>query len=381
MSQLSVKEPPDLNPPETKSSAFGIGRWLEVALPPLIAVGAALLVGAGLMVIAGANPLVAYGALFRESLTTYYGFANTLTKATPLLLVSLGVLVALRAGQINLGGEGQIYMGGLGSLIVGLNFQGLPMVIHLPLALLGGFAFGAGWAAIAGYLKVARGLNEVLTTLLLNYIAQYFVSYMVNGPFKEPGAPTPFSPLVAESAFLPNILPKTQAHAGIYLGLVIAVVLMIALSMTPFGYRIDTVGQNPIAARYAKIPVGKTIMTVMAISGGLAGLAGSCEVLGLKHRLFENFSPGYGFDAIAIALLSRGNPIAVVFTSFFFGALRSGANVMQRSAEVPFTIIYAIQGLTVLFIAIALAVMESRDGRVAKLVPIRSDRNQVAQSQ
>jgi simple sugar transport system permease protein len=376
MSQLSVKEPPETSPQNGVQSSSSTIRWLEIALPPLIAVMAALLVGAGLMVIAGANPLAAYGALFRESLTTYYGFANTLTKTTPLLLVSLGVLVALRAGQINLGGEGQIYMGGLGSLMVGLNFQGLPMVIHLPLALLGGFVFGAGWAAIAGYLKVARGLNEVLTTLLLNYIAQYFISYMVNGPFKEPGAPSPFSPLVAESAFLPNILPKTQAHAGIFLGLAVAVGLMVVLSITPFGYRIDTVGQNPIAARYAKIPVGKTIMVVMALSVGLAGLAGSCEVLGLKHRLFENFSPGYGFDAIAIALLSRGNPIAVIFTSFFFGALRSGANVMQRSAEVPFTIIYAIQGLTVLFVAIALAVMEFRENRSPWVKAIKADRAQ-----
>ncbi|MEM9448160.1 MAG: ABC transporter permease [Cyanobacteria bacterium P01_E01_bin.6] len=338
-------------------------QWLWIALPPLAAIGAALLVGAGLMVVAGASPIVAYGALFRESLTTYYGFANTLTKMTPLLLVSLGVLVGLRAGQFNLGGEGQIYMGGLGSLIVGLNFQGLPMWIHLPLALLGGMLFGGAWAAIAGYLKVARGLNEVLTTLLLNYIAQHFVSYMVNGPFKEPGAPSPFSPLVAESAFLPGILPKTQAHAGIFLGLAIALILTVVLSSTPFGYQVDMVGQNPIAARYANIPVGKTIVMVMALSGGLAGLAGSCEVLGLKHRLFENFSPGYGFDAIAIALLSRGNPIAVILTALFFGTLRSGANVMQRSANVPFTVIYAIQGLTVLFIAISLALLEFRNKR------------------
>ena len=210
------------------------GLW--VILPPLIAVGAALMVGAGLMAIAGANPLAAYTALFRESLTTYYGFANTLTKTTPLLLVSLGVLIALRAGQFNLGGEGQIYMGGLGSLIVGLNFQGVPMLIHLPLALLGGVAFGAGWAAIAGYLKVVRGLNEVLTTLLLNYIAQHFVSYIVNGPLKEPGAPSPYSPLVAESAYLPEILPKTQAHAGIFLGLAIALILTVLLASTSFGY-------------------------------------------------------------------------------------------------------------------------------------------------
>lgn len=330
------------------------GDWLRAALPPVVAVLAALLVGAVLMLLAGANPITAYTVLFRQALTTYYGFADTLTKMTPLLLVSLGVLVALRAGQFNLGGEGQIYLGGLGSLLVGLWLPNLPMLIHLPLALLSGFVFGAGWGVIAGYLKVARGLNEVLTTLLLNYIAQNLISYLVNAPLKEPNAPSPFSPLVAKSAYLPTILPKTQAHAGIFLGVAIALFLMIAFAVTPWGYRVDTVGQNPIAARYAGISVNRTILSVMALSGGLAGLAGSSEVLGLKHRLFENFSPGYGFDAVAIALLSRGNPIAVILTSFFFGVLRSGANVMQRSAEVPVSIIYAIQGLTVLFVAISL---------------------------
>ena len=331
----------------------------RAALPPILAVLAALFVGALLMLIAGASPIAAYSALFRQALTTYFGFADTLTKTTPLLLASLGVLVALRAGQFNLGAEGQIYMGGLGSLLVGLAFPALPMVIHLPLALLGGFGFGAAWGAIAGYLKVARGLNEVLTTLLLNYVAQNLISYLVNGPLKAADAPSPFSELVAASAYLPAILPKTQAHAGIFVGLAIALLLTLAFAITAWGYRIDTVGQNPIAASYAGISVNRTILSVMALSGGLAGLAGSSEVLGLKRRLFENFSPGYGFDALAIALLSRGNPAVVILTAFFFGALRSGANVMQRSAAVPVSIIYAIQGLIVLFVAISLTI-ESR---------------------
>jgi general nucleoside transport system permease protein len=332
---------------------------LRAVLPPLVAILAALLMGSVLMLLAGANPIAAYTALFRQALTTYYGFADTLTKMTPLLLASLGVLVALRAGQLNLGGEGQIYLGGLGSLLVGLWLPGLPMWIHLPLALLGGFISGAAWGAIAGYLKVMRGLNEVLTTLLLNYIAQNLISYLVSAPLKEPNAPSPFSPLIAKSAYLPTILPKTQAHTGIFLGLAIALLLTIALTITAWGYRVDTVGQNPIAARYAGIPVNRTIFSIMALSGGLAGLAGSSEVLGLKHRLFENFSPGYGFDAVAIALLSRGSPLAVILTSLFFAVLRSGANVMQRSAAVPIPIIYAIQGLTVLFVAMSLT-LDSR---------------------
>ena len=332
-----------------------IQTGLRAALPPIVAVLSALLVGALLMLLAGASPIAAYGALFRQSLTTYFGFADTLTKMTPLLLAGLGVLTALRAGQFNLGGEGQIYMGGLGSLLVGLALPGWPLVLHLPLALLGGFGLGAAWGALAGYLKAARGLNEVLTTLLLNYVAQYLISYLVSGPLKAANAPSPFSARIPDSAQLPTIFPQTQAHAGIFLGLALAILLTLAFAATPWGYRIDAVGQNPAAARYAGIPVGRTIVSVMALSGGLAGLAGSSEVLGLKHRLFEDFSPGYGFEAVAIALLSRGNPVGVILTAGFFGVLRSGANVMQRSASVPVSIIYAIQGLTLLFVAISLA--------------------------
>jgi simple sugar transport system permease protein len=328
-------------------------------LSPVLAIGAALVVGAGLILLAGVSPFKAYAVLFSEALTNYYGFGNTLTKMAPLLLTSLGVLVALKAGQFNIGGEGQIYMGGLGSALVGLGVHGLPAIIHIPLALLCGFLFGAFWGMIPGYLKAYRGVNEVITTLLMNYIAQNLVSYAVSGPLKEPNAPTPFSPLLEATAQLPIILPQTQVHGGILLGLLAALILWVVLTQTPLGYRIETVGQNPTAARYAGILVERTILLVMTLSGGLAGLAGCGEVMGLKYRLFENFSPGYGFDAIAIAFLSRGNMAALVFISFFFGALRSGANVMQRSAGVPVTVVYAIQGLTVLFIAISL-VLERR---------------------
>jgi simple sugar transport system permease protein len=329
-------------------------RWLLPILSPFLAIAAALLVGAGLIAIAGVSPLKAYSVLFTESLANYYGFSNTLTKTAPLLLTSLGILVALKAGQFNIGGEGQIYMGGLGSALVGLYLHGLPLVIHVPLALLGGFLLGGLWGFIPGYLKAVRGVNEVITTLLLNYIAQNLVSYLVSSPMKDPDAPTPYSALIDPSAQLPIILPQTQTHAGILLGVLVTIILWVVFARSPLGYQIETVGQNPIAARYAGISVERTIMLVMALSGGLAGLAGSGEVMGLKYRLFENFSPGYGFDAIAIAFLSRGNLAGVLLTSLFFGALRGGANVMQRSAGVPVTVVYAIQGLTVLFIAISL---------------------------
>ncbi len=331
-----------------------------IILSPLIAIASALLVGAIFILWAGGNPLTAYGVLVKESIFTYFGFGNTLNRMTPLLFTSLGVLVALRAGQFNIGGEGQIYLGALGSTLVGLYVQGLTPWLHIPLALLVGFIFGAVWGAIAGYLKAWRGVNEVITTLLLNYIAINIISYLVQYPLKAPDAPSPYSPLIAKSARLPLLLSGSLAHYGIVLGLFVAIISSILLLRSPFGYQISAVGFNPIASRYAGMSVERTIIWVMAIAGGLAGLAGSCEVMGAKYRLFEQVSPGYGFDAIAIAFLSRGSVLGVVLTSLFFAALRSGANVMQRSAGVPVTVVYLIQGLTVLFIAFSLAWEKAR---------------------
>ncbi|AFY58597.1 ABC-type uncharacterized transport system, permease component [Rivularia sp. PCC 7116] len=339
----------------TKTNPY---KSLLPILSPIIAIASALLVGAILILMAGANPIAAYTALFQESLFDYFGFGNTLTRMTPLLFTSLGVLIALKAGQFNIGGEGQIYLGALGSTLVGLYVK-VPAFIHMPLGLLVGFLFGAVWGWIPGYLKAIRGVNEVITTLLLNYIAVNLISYLVQNPLKAENAPSPYSELIAKSAQLP-MLPGGLASAGIILALLVAVILWILLQRTPFGYQITAVGFNPIASNYAGISVKSTVILVMTLAGGLAGLAGSCEVMGLKYRLFEEVSPGYGFDAIAIAFLSRGNVLGVVLASLFFAALRSGANVMQRSAGVPVTVVLAIQGLTVLFIAIGLA-LESKE--------------------
>ncbi|WP_050779966.1 ABC transporter permease [Crocosphaera chwakensis] len=313
-----------------------------------------LIVGAILIILIGENPLAAYKILFQESLFNYYGFANTLTKTSPLLLASLGILIALKGGQFNIGGEGQIYLGALGSTLVGLFINNLPSLLHIIFALTAAFLFGALWGIISGYLKAYRGINEVITTLLLNYIGINLISYLVHYPLADTNAPSAYSPLIAESAKLPILLPKTLAHAGIFIGILAMVFVGILLQKTIIGYQIEVVGLNPKAATYGGISVSKIILVVMGLSGGLCGLAGATEVIGLKYRLFENFSPGYGFNAIAIAFLSRGNIVGVLITSLFFGALLSGANVMQRSAEVPTTIVTIIQGLTLLFIAISI---------------------------
>lgn len=331
-------------------------RTAILRLLPLWAVLSSLMLGMGFVFLAGAPPLQAYEDLLRGALADKFGLATTLVKTTPLLFAGLGVAVALRAGLINIGAEGQIYLGGLAAALVGLYVGPFPQIVHVSLAMLAAFVAGGMWALLPAVLRLRRGVSEVITTLLMNYIGLYVVGVVVSGPLKEPRAPYPFSPPLAPSAFLPTIIPATDAHAGIIIALVLAILVYIFLEHTPAGFQVRMVGANPSAAAYAGVNVGRTVVLAMVVSGGLAGLGGASEVMGLKHRLFDAFSPGYGYDAIVVAFLGAGQPLGVIATAGFFGALRSGANVMQRSQGVPVAVIFAIQGLAVLFLAASLAV-------------------------
>lgn len=331
-------------------------RAAAMRLLPVWAVLIALLLGMLLVLVAGANPIAAYEALVRGALADVFGFATTLVKTTPLLFAGLGVAVALRAGLINLGAEGQIYLGGLAAALVGLYVPGLPVLLHVTAAMLAAFAAGALWALLPALLRLRRGVSEVITTLLLNYIGLYLVGALVSAPLKDADAPYPYSPAVLPTARLPAVIPGTDAHAGIVIAVALALLAYVILEHTAVGFRVRMVGGNARAAAYAGVNVGRTIVGAMLASGGLAGLAGASEVIGLKHRLFDAFSPGYGYDAIVVAFLGAGQPLGVLATSFFFGALRSGANIMQRSEGVPVAVIFAIQGLAVLALAASLAV-------------------------
>ena len=339
-------------------------RLVFVRLLPVWAILAALLAGMVLVRLAGADPVQAYLTLLRGAFTDVFGLATTLVKTAPLLLAGLGVAVPLRAGLFNIGAEGQIYLGGLAAALVGLFVQGLPGVLHVTLAVVAAFAAGALWALAPALLKVSRGVNEVITTLLLNYVAVFLVSALVSGPLMEPGAPYPQSRPLEPSAGLPVILPGTDAHVGILIGLACAVLMHVLFTRTSHGFRLRAVGVNPSAAAYAGINVNRTLIAAMLVGGGLAGLAGAGEVVGLKHRLFEGFSPGYGYDAIVVAFLGGGQALGTVVMAFFFGALRSGANIMQRAVGVPVAIVFAVQGLAVLFLAASLVVQQRARIRV-----------------
>ena len=332
------------------------------ALKSVWAVLLALLCGAVLISIAGFDPLNAYRELFGAAFLDYWGFAATLVKLSPLLLAGLAVILPLRVGLFNIGAEGQIYLGGLFATLVALYGPPMPGPLGILICAAAGMLGGALWAAVPALLKAYRDLNEVIVTLLMNYVAINLVSYAVSGPLMAPGAPYPYSEEISDSLHLPIFMEHTDAHIGALVAVVIAVGVFLVLRYTTYGYALGTVGSNPHAARYAGISVRRQIMIAMLVGGSLAGLAGTFEVLGLKHRLFHLFSDGYGYDGIVIAFLASGHPLGAVVSSTFLAGLESGANMMQRATGVPVTVVDAIKGLVVVFVAAGLAFTFQRSG-------------------
>jgi len=298
---------------------------------------------------------VAYGSFFFGAFGDLYHFTETLRIATPYIFAGLAVAVGFQGGLFNVGAEGQYFIGGLTSVFVGYSITGLPWYIHLPLALLAGAAGGALWAGIVGLLKAKTGAHEVINTIMMNYIAYRLAEFMldVGGPMARPGY-RPVSPEIQPSAYLPQFFPSDTTirfNVGFFLALAAAVLVWWLLFKTTLGYEIRTVGQNPRAARYAGISVPRIIIITMALSGALAGLAAPMDILGVIHFMPNAFASGYGFDAIALALLGNSHPAGVVVASLLFGALRAGASNMQGVAKIPIDITSILQGLIIVFIA------------------------------
>ena len=312
-----------------------------------------LVFGALVILATGDDPVLAYTALFRGAFGSLYGLTETLLSTTPLLLAGLAVAFAFHGGLFNIGAEGQLIIGGLVAGWAGFAIPGLPWAIHLPLALMLGTLAGALWGALPGFLKARRGVHEVISTIMLNYVAFRITSYMVGseGPLKAKGQ-LPATPFVAESARLVRLIPGTRFSGGIFIALAAAVGVGYLLWETRLGYRIRAVGKNPSAAEFGGISPARHMVIAMTISGGLAGLAGAVEVLGLHYRFYGAFSPGYGFDAIAIALLGQLHPVGVTAAALLFGALRAGSVQMQQAAGVSRDIVFAISGVVIFFVAL-----------------------------
>ncbi|MPZ70470.1 MAG: ABC transporter permease [Actinobacteria bacterium] len=294
----------------------------------------------------------AYIALFRGSFGSRYALSETLVNTTPLLLAGLSVGLAFRAGLFNIGGEGQILAGFIGSVMVGFSFDSLPAIIHVPFALLTGAVFGAAWGFIPGFLKAKTGAHEVISTIMLNFIMLNVVLWVLKTEFfLRIGRNDPISKSVNESAELPKIAGEgLRVHLGIMVALAVAWLMWWILFRTTIGFRFRSVGANPKAAAYAGMSVAGTYIFAMMMAGALTGLAGATQMLGIKKFLSPGFS-GFGFDAIALALLGKSHPGGIVLASILFGALRAGALTMQASTSTPIDIIVVIQALIIAFVA------------------------------
>ena len=262
------------------------------------------------------------------------------------MLIGLAVAVAFRCGLWNIGGEGQLYVGALAATAVATGLD-LPFVLFFALA--AGVAAGAGWAGVAAVLRVSRGVSEVLSTLMLNFIAILAVAWAVHGPLQEVAAGYPQSDALPDAARLWTWPGLVRVHAGLLFALVLPALLWLLMFRSAAGLRLRAMGLSPEAARYAGVSPARETVRVLLLSGGLAGLAGALEICGVTGRLFQNLSPGYGFTAIAVALLARLHPIAVLPSALFFAALASGSGAMQRVADVPSVTVQVIEALVILF--------------------------------
>lgn len=325
--------------------------FILVASRPLLAILAAFLVGSLLILSQGVSPIEAFSAMIKGSVGSVGALAATAVRATPLLFGGFSFVIASRAGLFNVGVEGQLLVGAAAATAVAIQPLPIPGFLHVTLCLIAAAIGGALYALIPAYLRAYRNLSEVVVTLMMNYIALNLISYLVlDGPLKRPGAWFPQSPDIMTTAWLPKLIDRTSLHAGILVAIVIGIILTLVLKFTPFGFRVRMVGTNPNAARYAGLNDKVYMLVVMIMSGAIAGLAGASEVLGLRHALFENFSGGLGYDGISVGLLAAANPIGVFLASFFFGALRAGAGLMQQTVGIQTAIADVIQALTVFFV-------------------------------
>jgi simple sugar transport system permease protein len=338
-----------------------VWRIFDIMLP-FLATLAALGVGAVMLMIFDANPVVAYGAMLEGALGSTNALADTLVKATPLLLVALGICIAFRGGVINIGGEGQLILGALASTLVGLTYPEMPGWLLIPLALFAGFFAGGLWGAIPGLLKAYFNVSEILSTIMMNAIAIQGMNYLLREPMIDPvqlesASRIPQTARLSAAFDLPRLVP-TRLHLGTGLAIIAAFFVFIFLWRTVVGYRIRAVGLNPDASRYAGVNVRTHIVLAMLLSGALCGLAGAIQIYGLHHRMFTDgsatgFTGSAGFNGIVVALFGQLHPLGAIPASFLFGALLVGANKLQRVMQVPSSFVVALNGLVVVFVVSA----------------------------
>ncbi len=326
--------------------------WLSLGLP-LAAVGAAMVLCGGLVVAADASVLAAYRALFAGAFGTRFNLIETLVKAAPLVFTGLAVTVAFRARFWNIGAEGQLLAGAMAAAFIGAR-EGLPAWSLVPLMIAGGAAAGALWAGVPAVLKLRLRVDDVVATLMLNFVMFYAMMALVDGPWKDPLSGYPDSPDIRMAAEFPILLAATRLHLGVLLAAVAAVLVYVLMRHSTLGFAIRALGENAQAAMHGGIAVGRVVFLTAVISGALAGLAGVGEVAGLHYQVMASLSPGYGYTGIVIAMLARLNPLGVVPAAVFVAAVATGAESMSRKTGVPVFLADVIQGMSLICMLVAL---------------------------
>lgn len=325
---------------------------LRSILPVVTAVLAALAAGAMLILISGHNPLVAYLELFRGAFIGRANLANTLQATTPLLYTGLSFMIAFRAGIFNSGGDGQLMVGALAATVAGVLIRGWPAHLHVPLAMGAGILAGAVWALVPALVRLRYGANEIISTMMMNFVALYLTDYLVQNHFKGSGVigTTAATPRILASAQLASIMPPYLVTAALPAGILLAILLHAILRRTVYGYEINITGTNSTVAEYAGISVFRVMLTAMLVSGGVAGLGGATLIMGVQKRFVTPFVSTLGLNGIIACLLGRNRPLGVVVGAFFLGALQSGGLFLQYRTFVSERIILVLSGLIILFV-------------------------------
>lgn len=327
----------------------------------------ALLIGAIFVSFVGVSPLEAYGYLITAPYSTKLGIGEIITKATPLVIVGVGVAFAATGGCNNLGGEGQIYAGALGATLLATSPLGQALgAWAIPLSMLAGTLFGAVWGGIAGFMKAYYGSNELIVTLMLNYICLQLIAYLVHGPIMEVGGVNPQSAAIDPSMRLAKLWSGTRAHAGVFIAVGCVIFYWIVRKYTRFGYNLSIVGKSPKAARYAGCNVKFYQFFSMVIAGAFAGLAGAVEILGVQYRLIEGICESMGITGMVSALIGRLNPVGLMASATMLAGLDAGAEKMQVACGVPVTLVDILQGIIVLFILTSFSFKKLNLGRRMK---------------
>lgn len=337
-----------------KTSTSWGGQLFEI-LKILFTLLVALVMGALVMELSGKDSMQAYGALFSSALGSSSALANSLLAATPLIFTGLAAAIAFRAGVFNVGVEGSLYLGAFAAAWAGFTFVTLPGWLLIPLCMVVAAIVGGIWSYIPGVMKARLAVDETVTTILLNYVAILFTSYLVNYPFKVPGMANAMSEEVAPAAHLYRFLSGSQFNTGFLIAVAAVAVVHFVMSCMNLGFELRSVGDNPLFSKWMGMPTEKIVEKVMFISGLLGGVAGAVQVLGVHYRFAANFSPGFGFTGITIALLARNNPIGVLFAALLFGVLRSGSSTMELFTDVPRDLIRVLEATVIFFAAMEIS--------------------------